>query len=86
MFTFELLSQLDPSHSIFSGGFGRESMVYEKGEYIKDLNYLNRDLSRVIVIDKDSKMLKYHTDNGIFLPEFSGDVDDKELHKLLPFL
>lgn len=48
-------------------------MVYDKGQHVKDLRYLNRDLSKVIVIDKNPEMLKYHTDNGIFLPKFEGD-------------
>ncbi|KRX00168.1 HAD-like domain [Pseudocohnilembus persalinus] len=86
MFTFEIVNQLDKSHSIFSGRFGRESMVYDKGQHVKDLRYLNRDLSKVIVIDKNPEMLKYHTDNGIFLPKFEGDQNDKELLRLLPFI
>jgi len=61
-------------------------MVYEDGQYIKDLRYLNRDLNNVIVIDKNPEMLKHHTDNAIFLPEFLGDSEDGELLKLLPFL
>ena len=40
------------------GKFGYESFVIENGEYIKDLTYLNRDLKKVIVIDKDPNSLK----------------------------
>jgi import inner membrane translocase subunit TIM50 len=32
--------------------------VFEKGEYFKDLSYLNRDLKKVIVVDKDPRYLK----------------------------
>lgn len=60
MFTFELVEKLDTTHSIFSGRFGRESMVYESGEYIKDLKYLNRDLSKVICIELKPEKVKYH--------------------------
>ena len=49
---------LDPSNQIFAGRFGNESFVIENGEYIKDLSYLNRDLKKVIIIDKDAKYLK----------------------------
>lgn len=61
-------------------------MVYDKGQHVKDLKYLNRDLSKVIVIDKSPDFLKYHTDNGIFLNKFEGDQEDKELLRLLPFI
>jgi TFIIF-interacting CTD phosphatase-like protein len=27
-------------------------MVYSRGKYIKDLKYLNRDLRKIVVIDK----------------------------------
>ena len=33
-------------------------MVYKNGEYVKDLNYLNRDLKNVIVIDHNPKNVK----------------------------
>lgn len=47
-----LTSSLDPRHQIFAGQFGHECMVFSRGKYIKDLKYLNRDLKKVIVIDK----------------------------------
>ena len=43
---------------MFAGILGYESFVIEKGEYIKDLSYLNRDLKKVVVIEKDSNVLK----------------------------
>lgn len=51
-------------------------MVYDKGQYVKDLRYLGRDLSRVIVIDSNPKRLKYQPENGIFISEFTGDESD----------
>lgn len=61
-------------------------MVYEGGEYIKDLRYLNRELNSVIVVELNPEKLKYHSDNAIYLPKFEGDTEDNELMKLLPFL
>lgn len=82
----EVAQKLDPAGVFISGFFGRESMVYEGGRYIKDLKYLNRDLNKIIVIDHKPERLKHHTDNGIFLSEFDGDSSDQELLKLIPFL
>ncbi len=66
----------------------RESMIYEykTQKYVKDLKYLNRDLKRVIVIEKNPETLKYQMDNGIFLSEFKGQKEDRTLYELLPFL
>lgn len=35
-------------------------MVYESGDYIKDLKYLGRDLSRVICVELNPDKVKYH--------------------------
>jgi len=78
--------KLDPSNQIFQGRFGNESLVFESGEYIKDLSYLNRDLKKVIIIDKDPRYLKKQPNNAIYLSEFKGDMADNELYELLPFL
>lgn len=66
---------------------GRESAVMKKGRLIKDLSYLNRDLRRIIIIEKNPDHLTdEHKHNSIFVPEFKGEVDDKTLYELAPFL
>jgi len=61
-------------------------MVYEKGHYTKDLTYLNRELSRIVVIEKDPLTLERQSANGIFINPFSGDSNDKTLFELIPLL
>ncbi len=78
--------KLDPYRAIFHGRFGTESMVIEAAGKVKDLKYLNRDLKRVVVIDKDSQVLRHHKANAIILPKFEGDQEDNRLYELLPFL
>lgn len=58
MFTFNIVEKLDPTQQIFSGRFGRESMIYSNSSYYKDLKYLNRDLKRVVVIEKNPETLR----------------------------
>ena len=65
-----MVDKLDPTHQTFSGRFARESMIYSKTKYHKDLTYiliyttnfinryLNRDLKRVVVIEKNPETLK----------------------------
>jgi len=63
----------------------RESTLYENGEHIKDLSKLNRDLSRVVVVD--DQPLKKQPENGIIIKPFEDPYTrDTELLDLLPFL
>ena len=57
-FTFNIVEKLDPTQQIFSGRFGRESMIYSNSSYYKDLKYLNRDLRRIVVIEKNPETLR----------------------------
>lgn len=81
-----MAQSLDPRQRVFSGRLGRESTCLRKGEVVKDLKYLNRDLKNVIVVEKSPDMVKYQPENVIILPEFSGDENDRALVELLPFL
>ncbi|KAF2090369.1 HAD-like protein, partial [Saccharata proteae CBS 121410] len=64
----------------------REATRYEKGEYIKDLSYLNRDLSKTILIDTKPEHAKNQPENAIILPKWDGKPGDKGLVSLIPFL
>jgi import inner membrane translocase subunit TIM50 len=52
----------------------------------QDLSYLNRDLSKVIIIDTNAKHVRAQPENAIILPKWTGDAKDKELVSLVPFL
>lgn len=85
-FTMMTAENLDPQHRIFSSRLSRESMCLRKGELIKDLSYLNRDLKNVIVVEKGLNRVKFHPDNVLVLPEYQGADDDRALIELIPFL
>ena len=61
-------------------------MVFSRGKYIKDLKYLNRDLKKIIVIDKNKTAAAKHTENVITLSEYKGDEKDRELIQLTNLL
>ena len=63
----------------------RDSTRYEKGVYHKDLSRLNRDLSKVLVLETDPSRVNQQ-DNVIQLSPWKGDLNDKELLAYLPFL
>lgn len=47
---------------------------------------MNRDLSKVIIIDTNAQHVQNQPDNAIILPKWTGDPKDKELVSLIPFL
>ena len=54
---------------------------------VKDISRLNRDLSRVIVMDTDPSVIPpEQRDNCVFLKPWEGDFNDTELPAYLLFL
>ncbi|KAB5549467.1 NLI interacting factor-like phosphatase [Coniochaeta sp. 2T2.1] len=80
-----LVRKLDPFRFIMWPLF-REATKYKDGEVIKDLSYLNRDLSKVIIIDTNPKHVRDQPENAIILPKWTGEAKDTELVSLIPFL
>ena len=72
--------------SVFQGHLGRESTIGKDGQYIKDFSYLGRPIRDIIYIDFSKDMAPYHSSNTIILPEFKGEMDDRALYDILPFL
>ncbi|KAK5123014.1 hypothetical protein LTR85_003580 [Meristemomyces frigidus] len=83
-----VIKKLDPYHFIM-WPLGREATKYEGGEYVKDLSYLNRPLSKTLIIDTHAPHVKNQPENAIILPKWTGDPKDphtKDLVSLIPFL
>merc|ERR1712150_90180 len=64
----------------------RDSTRYMKGVHVKDLDYLNRDLSKIIVVEWDPKAVQLHPRNAMLLPKWEGADDDRQLSDLASFL
>lgn len=43
----------------------REACVFHKGNYVKDLSHLGRDLNKVIIIDNSPASYTFHPDNAV---------------------
>jgi TFIIF-interacting CTD phosphatase-like protein len=82
----EIAAALDPNMSTFNGILGRECTIVRNGRYIKDFSYLGRPIKEVVYIDFTAESAPYHKDNVIILPEFEGDIDDRHLYEIIPFL
>ncbi|KAL5342637.1 mitochondrial import inner membrane translocase subunit tim50 [Aspergillus crustosus] len=85
MMADQVLRKLDP-YRIIRWPLFREATRYKDGEYIKDLSYLNRDLSKVILIDTKEEHARLQPENAVVLPKWDGNPKDKTLVALIPFL
>ena len=71
----DLLDKWDVFHSGFR--LFRESCVFHKGNYVKDLSKLGRDLPQVIIVDNSPASYIFHPENAVrHTPsyEISGEV------------
>ena len=66
--------------------FGREQTLLKDGKYIKDLSYMNRPIKEIVYIDYEDEKVQFHKENAIVIPRFEGDIDDRALMDLVPFL
>ncbi|KAI3386153.1 hypothetical protein SNEBB_010023 [Seison nebaliae] len=65
----------------------RESTRYINGSHVKDLDCINRDPSKVIVLDVNEKNFQLHSRNGLKrLPEWTDNPNDRTLLVLAAFL
>lgn len=79
------LELLDPEHFITHRLFkGHKRTV--NGHSLKDLSLLNRDLKKVIIIDDKPANYQLQPNNGVQIKPFTGDLEDKALYELIPFL
>ncbi|XP_037778732.1 mitochondrial import inner membrane translocase subunit TIM50-C-like [Penaeus monodon] len=77
---FPLIDHLDPNGYIWYRLF-KDSTRYVDGKHIKDLNCLNRDLSKVICVDWDGEAVSSPR-NQLKLKRWDGNMNDQSLLEL----
>ncbi|XP_068543298.1 LOW QUALITY PROTEIN: carboxy-terminal domain RNA polymerase II polypeptide A small phosphatase 1 [Anas acuta] len=93
LFTASLAKYADPVADLldkwgaFRARLFRESCVFHRGNYVKDLSRLGRDLRRIIIVDNSPASYIFHPDNAVRHPVASwfDNMADTELLDLLPF-
>ena len=58
----------------------------DKGEFFKNLNLLNRNYKKIIIVDDTEKNFKLHKSNGICIKPFLGKDDNNILNMLTQLL
>ncbi|KAH8235300.1 hypothetical protein KR032_012419 [Drosophila birchii] len=82
---FPILEALDPKGYIMYR-LVRDSTHFVEGHHVKNLDNLNRDLKRVVVVDWDRNATKLHPTNCFAIPRWAGNDDDTTLFDLVAFL
>lgn len=92
LFTASLAKYADPVSDLldkfgcFRARLFRESCVFHRGNYVKDLSRLGRPIKSTVIIDNSPASYIFHPDNAVPVTSWFDDMEDKELLELIPFL
>ncbi|WFD29929.1 protein-serine/threonine phosphatase [Malassezia sp. CBS 17886] len=81
-----VIDWLDGGQGLISGRLFRESCILRNGSYLKDLAVVERDLSRVCLVDNSPISYELQESNGIPVEGWTHDPRDEALLDLLPIL
>lgn len=91
LFTASLAKYADPvadlldKWNVFRSRLFRESCVFYRGNYVKDLGRLGRDLHKVVIVDNSPASYIFHPDNAVPVASWFDNANDTELRDLIPF-
>ncbi|RZC32459.1 NIF domain containing protein [Asbolus verrucosus] len=85
MTVFPLIEAMDPKN-IIAYKLVRDATHFTGGHHVKSLDKLNRDLSKVIVIDWNANNVQFHPENLLRVKRWEGTDDDLSLVDLSIFL
>jgi len=91
LFTASLAKYADPvtdlldKWNVFSSRLFRESCVFHRGNYVKDLGRLGRELGKIIIVDNSPASYIFHPENAVPVVSWFDDMENKELMELIPF-
>ncbi|KAL8944038.1 MAG: hypothetical protein Q9211_000744 [Gyalolechia sp. 1 TL-2023] len=81
-----VIDWLEQERKYFSRRYYRQHCTFRNGAYIKDLNSVEPDLSKVIIIDNSPLSYIFHQDNAIPIEGWINDPTDNDLLHLIPIL
>jgi RNA polymerase II subunit A small phosphatase-like protein len=91
LFTASLGKYADPvtdlldKWGVFRARLFRESCVFHRGNYVKDLSRLGRELNKVVIVDNSPASYLFHPRNAVPVVSWFDDMSDRMLLDLIPF-
>ncbi|XP_078103229.1 mitochondrial import inner membrane translocase subunit TIM50 isoform X2 [Sander vitreus] len=85
MTAYPLIDNIDPQGFVMYRLF-RDATHYMEGHHVKDVSCLNRDTSKVIVVDCKREAFSLQPFNGMALKKWDGNSEDRTLYDLANFL
>uniref|UniRef100_A0A8B9JX58 Mitochondrial import inner membrane translocase subunit TIM50 n=1 Tax=Astyanax mexicanus TaxID=7994 RepID=A0A8B9JX58_ASTMX len=85
MTAYPLIDSIDPQGFVMYRLF-RDATRYMEGHHVKDVSCLNRDTSKVIVVDCKREAFSLQPFNGMALRKWDGNSEDRTLYDLAAFL
>lgn len=82
---YPILDSLDKNNVIMYR-LVKNATDYIDGHHVKNLERINRDLSRVIMIDWNVDSVKLQRENALVIPQWTGQDGDNQLIQLAEFL
>uniref|UniRef100_A0A668ARK3 Mitochondrial import inner membrane translocase subunit TIM50 n=1 Tax=Myripristis murdjan TaxID=586833 RepID=A0A668ARK3_9TELE len=82
---YPLIDSIDPQGFVMYRLF-RDATRYMEGHHVKDVSCLNRDSSKVIVVDCKREAFSLQPFNGMALKKWDGNSEDRTLYDLANFL
>uniref|UniRef100_A0A673IDM2 Mitochondrial import inner membrane translocase subunit TIM50 n=1 Tax=Sinocyclocheilus rhinocerous TaxID=307959 RepID=A0A673IDM2_9TELE len=85
MTAYPLIDSIDPQGFVMYRLF-RDATHYMEGHHVKDVSCLNRDSSKVILVDCKREAFGLQPFNGLALRKWDGNSEDRTLYDLAAFL
>jgi RNA polymerase II subunit A small phosphatase-like protein len=92
VFTASLAKYADPvldlldKYKVVRSRLFREHCNNHKGNYVKDMSRLGRDIKDIIIVDNSPASYLWHPENAIPVLSWFDDMNDTELLDLVPFM
>ncbi|GJP33401.1 hypothetical protein CLOM_g17948 [Closterium sp. NIES-68] len=81
-----LVDLLDPQRCLVHHRLFRDSCIWWRNSYVKDLTMLGRDLTKTMIVDNSPLSYAFQPENGIAIPSYYDEQGDRELAKLVSVL
>lgn len=81
-----VIDWLDQGRGLISARLFRESCSFKAGSYVKNLQVVDEDLSKVCLVDNSPASYRLNRENGIPVEGWTSDPNDEALLDLLPVL